>query len=169
MTRLCFTIARAQMMELVSFESVMHRHAQISGEMRISWLDVPGRTVDMAYAAIMTNRNGASEMKMSCRRGHMNCGRSHNGTRSRRLRLTVNPRHPPTVRWRAAETAKDHRWQRPCTDLTYQPMQELLRYLRANGFKTYIVTGGGQDFVRMYSPARVRVFRPNRSWERRAA
>jgi hypothetical protein len=30
-------------------------------------------------------------------------------------------------------------------------MQEVLGYLRANGFKTYIVTGGGQDFVRMYS------------------
>src|SRR5262249_13748280 len=44
--------------------------------------------------------------------------------------------------------AKDHRWHRPYTDLTYQPMQELLRYLRANGYKTYIVTGGGQDFVR---------------------
>jgi phosphoglycolate phosphatase-like HAD superfamily hydrolase len=47
--------------------------------------------------------------------------------------------------------AKDHRWQRPYTDLTYQPMQEVLRYLRVNGYKTYIVTGGGQDFVRMYS------------------
>ena len=30
-------------------------------------------------------------------------------------------------------------------------MQEVLRYLRANGFKTYIVTGGGQDFVRVYA------------------
>ena len=30
-------------------------------------------------------------------------------------------------------------------------MQQLLSYLRANGFKTYIVTGGGQDFVRVYS------------------
>ena len=30
-------------------------------------------------------------------------------------------------------------------------MQEVLSYLRANGFKTYIVTGGGQDFVRVYS------------------
>jgi hypothetical protein len=37
------------------------------------------------------------------------------------------------------------------TELTYQPMQEVMRYLRANGFKTYIVTGGGQDFVRVYS------------------
>jgi phosphoglycolate phosphatase-like HAD superfamily hydrolase len=48
-------------------------------------------------------------------------------------------------------TAKDHRWKRPYTELTYQPMQEILKYLRANGYKTYIVTGGGQDFVRVYS------------------
>src|SRR6516165_8452001 len=47
--------------------------------------------------------------------------------------------------------AKDARWKRPYTELTYQPMQELLRYLRANGYKTYIVTGGGQDFVREYA------------------
>ena len=49
------------------------------------------------------------------------------------------------------ETAKDPRWKRPYNQLTYLPMQELLRYFRANGFKTYIVTGGGQDFVRIYS------------------
>jgi len=48
-------------------------------------------------------------------------------------------------------TAKDPRWGRPHTDLTYQPMQEVLQYLRANGYKTYIVTGGGQDFVRVYA------------------
>lgn len=47
--------------------------------------------------------------------------------------------------------AKDPRWKRPYTELTYQPMQEVLRYLRDNGFKTYIVTGGGQDFVRVYA------------------
>jgi hypothetical protein len=47
--------------------------------------------------------------------------------------------------------AKDPRWKRPYTDLTYQPMQELLRYLRVNGYRTYIVTGGGQDFVRVYA------------------
>ena len=47
--------------------------------------------------------------------------------------------------------AKDPRWKRPYTELTYLPMQEVLAYLRANGFKTYIVTGGGQDFVRQYS------------------
>lgn len=48
-------------------------------------------------------------------------------------------------------TAKHTRWKRPYTDLTYQPMQEVLLYMRDNGFKTYIVTGGGQDFVRVYS------------------
>ncbi len=48
-------------------------------------------------------------------------------------------------------TATHPRWKRLYTDLTYQPMQEVLKYLRDNGFKTYIVTGGGQDFVRVYS------------------
>ena len=49
--------------------------------------------------------------------------------------------------------AKDPRWKRPYTELTYLPMQEVLKYLRASGYKTYIVTGGGQDFVRTYSEA----------------
>jgi phosphoglycolate phosphatase-like HAD superfamily hydrolase len=49
--------------------------------------------------------------------------------------------------------AKDPRWKKPYTDLTYLPMQEVLKYLRANGYKTYIVTGGGQDFVRVYADA----------------
>ncbi|MDO9320119.1 MAG: HAD family hydrolase [Pseudomonas sp.] len=49
--------------------------------------------------------------------------------------------------------AKDPRWKKSYTELTYLPMQEVLEYLRANGFKTYIVTGGGQDFVRVYSEA----------------
>jgi len=49
------------------------------------------------------------------------------------------------------ETARDPRWKRPFTELVYQPMLDVLTYLRANGYKTYIVTGGGQDFVRVYS------------------
>jgi len=48
-------------------------------------------------------------------------------------------------------TAKHPRWDRLYTELTYQPMLEVMQYLRDNGFKTYIVTGGGQDFVRVYS------------------
>jgi phosphoglycolate phosphatase-like HAD superfamily hydrolase len=49
------------------------------------------------------------------------------------------------------ETARHSRWDRPYTDLTYLPMQDVLKYLRVNGYRTYIVTGGGQDFVRVYS------------------
>jgi hypothetical protein len=49
------------------------------------------------------------------------------------------------------ETSRDARWKRPYTELVYQPMIEVMRYLRANGYKTYLVTGGGQDFVRVYS------------------
>jgi phosphoserine phosphatase len=52
-------------------------------------------------------------------------------------------------KWLAA--AKHPRWKRPYTDLVYQPMLEVLQYMRDNGYKTYIVTGGGQDFVRVYS------------------
>jgi phosphoglycolate phosphatase-like HAD superfamily hydrolase len=47
--------------------------------------------------------------------------------------------------------ANHPRFKRPYTDLVYQPMLELMAYLRANGFKTYIVTGGGQEFVRVFS------------------
>jgi phosphoglycolate phosphatase-like HAD superfamily hydrolase len=48
-------------------------------------------------------------------------------------------------------TAKHPRWDKLYTELTYEPMLEVMRYLRANGYKTFIVTGGGQDFVRVYS------------------
>jgi phosphoglycolate phosphatase-like HAD superfamily hydrolase len=42
-------------------------------------------------------------------------------------------------------------FDRPFTDLIYQPMLEVMALLRDNGFRTYIVTGGGQEFVRVYS------------------
>ena len=48
-------------------------------------------------------------------------------------------------------TAKAPRFDRPYTDLIYQPMLEVMQYLRANSYRTYIVTGGGQEFVRVYS------------------
>lgn len=63
--------------------------------------------------------------------------------------MPVDDFEAEVTKWLA--TAKHPRWKRPYTDLTYQPMQDVLSYLRANGYKTYIVTGGGQDFVRMYS------------------
>jgi phosphoserine phosphatase len=48
-------------------------------------------------------------------------------------------------------TARHPRFDRPYTDLTYQPMLQLLDYLRANGFKTFIVSGGGIDFMRVFA------------------
>lgn len=47
--------------------------------------------------------------------------------------------------------SKHPRFNRPYTELVYQPMLELLRYLRANGFKTYIVSGGGVEFMRPWT------------------
>ncbi len=65
--------------------------------------------------------------------------------------MTVEQFRDEVKQWLA--TAKHARWDKPYTQLTYQPMQEVLRYLRANGYRTYIVTGGGQDFVRVYADA----------------
>jgi phosphoglycolate phosphatase-like HAD superfamily hydrolase len=48
-------------------------------------------------------------------------------------------------------TARHPRFKRPYTELVYQPMVELLAYLRANGFKTFIVSGGGIDFMRPWT------------------
>jgi phosphoglycolate phosphatase-like HAD superfamily hydrolase len=63
--------------------------------------------------------------------------------------MTVDEFQAEVKKWLA--TAKDPRWKRSYTDLTYQPMQEVMSYFRANGYRAYIVTGGGQDFVRVYS------------------
>jgi len=48
-------------------------------------------------------------------------------------------------------TAKHPKTKRPYTEMVYQPMLELLAYLRANGFKTYIVSGGGIEFMRPWT------------------
>ena len=48
-------------------------------------------------------------------------------------------------------TARHPRYNRPYTELVYQPMLELLAYLRLHGFKTYIVSGGGIDFMRPWA------------------
>jgi len=53
------------------------------------------------------------------------------------------------ARW--LQAARHPRFNRPYTELVYQPMLELMDHLRANGFRTYIVTGGGQEFVRAYA------------------
>ena len=48
-------------------------------------------------------------------------------------------------------TARHPRFKRPYTELSYQPMIELLGYLRASGFKTFIVSGGGIEFMRPWT------------------
>jgi haloacid dehalogenase-like hydrolase len=50
-------------------------------------------------------------------------------------------------------TAKHPILKRPYTECVYQPMLELLAYLRANGFKTFIVSGGGIEFMRPWTEA----------------
>jgi len=49
------------------------------------------------------------------------------------------------------DNAQHRRFQRPYHDLVYQPMVELLAYLRGNGFKTFIVSGGGIEFMRLWA------------------
>jgi phosphoglycolate phosphatase-like HAD superfamily hydrolase len=49
------------------------------------------------------------------------------------------------------DTAKHPRFDRPYPQMVYQPMLEVMKYLRDNGYRTYIVTGGGQEFVRTYA------------------
>src|SRR5688500_10470129 len=48
-------------------------------------------------------------------------------------------------------TAKHPKFERPYTELAYKPMLELLAYLRGNGFKTFIVSGGGVEFMRAFA------------------
>lgn len=63
--------------------------------------------------------------------------------------MTTDQFNAEATKW--LSTAKQARWNKPYTELTYLPMVELLNFLREHGYKTYIVTGGGQDFVRAYS------------------
>jgi phosphoglycolate phosphatase-like HAD superfamily hydrolase len=63
--------------------------------------------------------------------------------------LTTEDFRRSVLAWIA--TARHPRFKRPYTDLVYQPMLELLAYLRANQFKTFIVSGGGIEFMRPWT------------------
>ncbi len=67
---------------------------------------------------------------------------THTGLTTEEFRQTV-------LDWLA--TARHPRFKRPYTDLVFQPMLELLALLRANQFKTYIVSGGGIEFMRPWT------------------
>lgn len=69
-------------------------------------------------------------------------GATHGGTSPAEFRAIVSD-------WLAS--ARHPRFQRPFTELVYQPMIEVLEYFRANGFKTYIVSGGGVEFMRAFA------------------
>lgn len=66
---------------------------------------------------------------------------THAGMTTGEFRATVEA-------WLAS--AQHPRYGKPYDQVIYQPMQELLRYLWANGFKTFIVSGGGADFMRVW-------------------
>jgi len=65
------------------------------------------------------------------------------------ISMPVDEFHALAKTWMA--TAKHPRFDRPYPQMVYQPMLEVMKYLRDNGYRTYIVTGGGQEFVRTYS------------------
>ncbi len=63
--------------------------------------------------------------------------------------MSTNEFEKITAEWLAS--VRDPRFKRPYTELVYQPMLELLAYLRANGLKTFIVSGGGIEFMRPWT------------------
>jgi len=63
--------------------------------------------------------------------------------------MTAEAFTPLVKDWMAK--AKHPKFDKPYPQMVYQPMLEVMKYLRDNGYRTYIVTGGGQDFVRAYA------------------
>jgi phosphoglycolate phosphatase-like HAD superfamily hydrolase len=63
--------------------------------------------------------------------------------------MTTDTYNKSVIDW--LRDARHPRFNRPYTDLVYQPMLELLSYLRSNGFKTFIVSGGGVEFMRGFA------------------
>ena len=63
--------------------------------------------------------------------------------------MTAEAFTPLVKDWMAK--AKHPHFDKPYPQMVYQPMLEVMKYLRDNGYRTYIVTGGGQDFVRAYA------------------
>jgi phosphoglycolate phosphatase-like HAD superfamily hydrolase len=93
------------------------------------------------FKAVLTN-DRAAMAKFSEADWEIILAATHSGMTTEAFRELVK-------QWLA--TAKDPRFHQLYPELVYQPMLEVMDYLRANGFKTYIVTGGGQEFVRVYS------------------
>ena len=93
------------------------------------------------FKAVLQNDNTAID-KFTAKDWEAIVFATHTGMTTEEFQKTVRD-------WMA--TAKQPRFGKPYTRLVYQPMLELRRYLRRNGYRTYIVTGGGQDFARAYA------------------
>ncbi len=63
--------------------------------------------------------------------------------------MTVEAFHQEVANW--LDKAVHPRFKRPFTELVYQPMLELIQFLRTNQFDIYIVSGGGQEFIRAFA------------------
>jgi len=63
--------------------------------------------------------------------------------------MSLNDYHQKVHDW--LQTAVHPKFNKPFTQLVYQPMLEVMQLMRKNGFKTYIVSGGGQEFIRVYA------------------
>ena len=86
------------------------------------------------------------DMKALAAAGEKGMMRDHHGDACRHDHRGIPDRSSPT-----GSPAPHPRFKRPYTELVYQPMLELLAYLRANGFKTFIVSGGGIEFMRPWT------------------
>lgn len=64
--------------------------------------------------------------------------------------MSIDQYHAAVKKW--LETTTNKRFNKPYTALIYQPMLEVLAYLRDNHFQIYIVSGGGQEFIRVFAP-----------------
>lgn len=63
--------------------------------------------------------------------------------------ITLQEFHAIVQDW--IKKAVHPKYKRPFTELTYLPMLELMHFLESNGFKNYIVSGGGQEFMRVFT------------------
>ncbi len=101
----------------------------------------PEWRTQMPFSAIVNN-DRAAMAKLSEADFFLLAGTAHEGLGPDDYRKLI-------AQWLA--TSRHPRFGRPYTDLVYQPMLEVLAYLRANGYKTYIVSGGTIDFIRSFA------------------
>ena len=106
-----------------------------------SWNDTPAKKAIIAFVE-KTTKEGSPDFVKPEERIATFVALTHSG-------VTVQQFQEIVKKWLA--DARHSRFKQPYTECIYQPMLELMQYLRNSGFKTYIVTGGGQEFVRAFA------------------